>query len=571
MSNNFPGALNTGSSLVNSRNTGDSIPVSDHNDLANAQIAVETKVGSGASVPTNIGDVLTVTGAGQTGYASPGAYTLPDATSTVKGGIRLAGDLGGTATSPTLAAVGTAGTYGSATAVPVITTDSKGRVVGVSTATITGGGGSSTSTFFNVKSYGAVGDGSVNDAPAIQAAINAAFASPRSIGTVYFPAGKYRIDSTLVCSSATSSASGYGVLLLGEGVNATQITKNSSFGPAVTFNGNGGPAANPSQFGGMQNITLNGNVKTGGLLQTNSAQQMTFRNCSFIGSADRAWDLQCMQDSYFSQCTFNNIGSTSDYAIEIYGNSYGTSNMLWFEQMRVETFYKGAVRITRGSGATGGGNNGFFFSQCKFENYPQVAGDFCYFDSYTQQVVMDQIFMSGGLYASGYSTPFNGIVWGDGSTSTAGANQATFTNIFMNTGPTSNIGNSVIKLNGGNVMDGTITINNVYATAGLASSIVNVNGMNNADLQINGLSGNANKMSGDGTAHSLWSGSGTLSAGTATISTSRIVAGSRIILTRTSLGANAGILAITGTSSGSATVTSSNASDTGTFTWEIVS
>ena len=44
------------------------------------------------------------------------------------------GDLTGSYPNPSLAATGTAGTYGSATAVPIITTDAKGRVTGVTTA-----------------------------------------------------------------------------------------------------------------------------------------------------------------------------------------------------------------------------------------------------------------------------------------------------------------------------------------------------------------------------------------------------------------------------------------------------
>lgn len=54
------------------------------------------------------------------------------------------GDLAGTYPNPTLGAAGTAGTYGDATHVPQITTDSKGRVTGVSLVTISGGGGAPT-------------------------------------------------------------------------------------------------------------------------------------------------------------------------------------------------------------------------------------------------------------------------------------------------------------------------------------------------------------------------------------------------------------------------------------------
>jgi len=48
---------------------------------------------------------------------------------------------------------------------------------------------------FNVKEYGAAGDGATNDATALQAAIDAAGVSG---GVVFFPAGAYRVNSTLV-------------------------------------------------------------------------------------------------------------------------------------------------------------------------------------------------------------------------------------------------------------------------------------------------------------------------------------------------------------------------------------
>lgn len=65
-----------------------------------------------------------------------GAAPTPNATTTKKGKVKLAGDLAGTADLPTLAAIGLAATVGSSTLVPVITYDTKGRITGVTTAAI---------------------------------------------------------------------------------------------------------------------------------------------------------------------------------------------------------------------------------------------------------------------------------------------------------------------------------------------------------------------------------------------------------------------------------------------------
>jgi hypothetical protein len=65
----------------------------------------------------------------------------------------------------------------------------------------------------SVKDFGAVGDGTTDDTAAIQAAINSfcvtSSANNTGGGTVFFPAGKYRITSTLLI--------GYGVTLQGLG------------------------------------------------------------------------------------------------------------------------------------------------------------------------------------------------------------------------------------------------------------------------------------------------------------------------------------------------------------------
>lgn len=69
----------------------------------------------------------------------------------------------------------------------------------------------------NVKDFGATGDGSTNDATAVQAAIDAAAGRP-----IYFPAGTYRIDTALVYDT-TGDGIVAGLKMIGEGRNKTYI------------------------------------------------------------------------------------------------------------------------------------------------------------------------------------------------------------------------------------------------------------------------------------------------------------------------------------------------------------
>lgn len=428
--------------------------------------------------------------AGSSGATGPAGPTGPQGPA---GPAGPQGPAGGGMTNPMTTAgdIIYGGTSGAATRLPIGSTGYNLTVAGGIPTWVRG-------VSFQAEAYGAKGDGANDDTTAIQNAISTSLTMTNGTAMVDLGPGTFKITATLNGTSATGTAGGKGVILRGSGHGATKIFKNSSFGPAISFNGNGGPSGNNTQFGGLIDITIDGNATTGGLLQTNSAQQMFFRGCSFIGSNDVAWDFNTMQDSYFSQCTFNNCGSTTAPVINIYGSASGTSNMLWFSQIRVETFYNGALWIKRGTGATGGGNNGFFFSQCKFENYPTVAGDFCVFDSYTQQLVMDQIFFSAGNYNTGYSTPFNAITFGSASAS-PGFNQATFTNIFMNTGPTAKIGNSVININdSAGAMSGTITIDNVFMDATPNTAIVNCNGATNLKFNIGLIGGTTPIFGGDG-------------------------------------------------------------------------
>lgn len=71
--------------------------------------------------------------------------------------------------------------------------------------------------FFNVKDYGAIGDGVVDDTAAIQSAITAASAG----GTLYFPRGTYLTTQTI-------DLTGKKMRLLGDGINQTIIRASAS-------------------------------------------------------------------------------------------------------------------------------------------------------------------------------------------------------------------------------------------------------------------------------------------------------------------------------------------------------
>jgi hypothetical protein len=71
---------------------------------------------------------------------------------------------------------------------------------------------------FNVKAYGAVGDGSANDTTAVQAAINAAAANGWG-GIVFFPPGRYMCNTLTIQPADTN----HRALLVGSGYGCTDI------------------------------------------------------------------------------------------------------------------------------------------------------------------------------------------------------------------------------------------------------------------------------------------------------------------------------------------------------------
>jgi hypothetical protein len=84
-------------------------------------------------------------------------------------------------------------------------------------------------SMINVKTHGAVGDGSTNDTAAIQAAVAAV---PVTGGTVYFPAGTYVVSSTITVDKDNTT-------LMGAGAASVLRVPSSALGIDVIHIGNG--------------------------------------------------------------------------------------------------------------------------------------------------------------------------------------------------------------------------------------------------------------------------------------------------------------------------------------------
>jgi hypothetical protein len=142
---------------------------------------------------------------------------------------------------------------------------------------------------FNVLDYGAVGDGTTDSTTAIQAAIDAANAA--SAGTVFFPAGTYKLTDTVNLKA--------NVVLKGAGRRVTYLKQFTNSKKCLY-------QSNTSFYNDISDLsfTINTGVTSATLIQLEGGSS-NLQSCNFVGGATGAV-VSAAYYVNFSGCEFTN-------------------------------------------------------------------------------------------------------------------------------------------------------------------------------------------------------------------------------------------------------------------------
>lgn len=267
-----------------------------------------------------------------------------------------------------------------------------------------------TGSSFNVKDYGALGNGVADDTAAVQSAINAC--SSAGGGEVFFPTGTYLLTPT---TSPAITVPSY-VRLAGSDRRATTLKKNaagvliSMSGPSTDTTG-----ATHVKYSGIENLEINGNSLTGLLLELYYADNLYFSNMYTYGNWDICVDTTEFWDSRFINCTWEasggqtanasmpNVYLRNSAAASGFGYSGDNVNQIHFIGCRWEAFYTGALWLTQGVAATNN-PNGIYITDCKMESSDVNGGPFFKADSSCAHIVVNGVYCYSGGFFPGYST-----------------------------------------------------------------------------------------------------------------------------------------------------------------------
>lgn len=300
-------------------------------------------------------------------------------------------------------------------------------------------------TVFNVKAFGALGDGATDDTAAVQAAINAC--NTAGGGAVYFPAGTYMLTPTGSPALALNMSAMLGVRLVGDSEQGAVLKKTAN-GVLISISGTASDStgATHAKYCGVENMRLHGNSKTGAILQLYYADDLEFRNLRISNNADvcvtgvELWDTRFYNmftetcGSQTANASTPNVLLQCSAAASGFGSSTDSTNQVHFIGCRWEAFYTGAVWIQQGTGSSSG-CSGIWLMNCKMETSTINGGPHLLVDTHSLNVNAMNLYVFSGGFNGAYATAQDAITWGSG--------QGALENVRIATGSTQTVANGV--------------------------------------------------------------------------------------------------------------------------------
>lgn len=167
---------------------------------------------------------------------------------------------------------------------------------------------------FNVRDYGAVGDGSTDDTPAIAAALTAAEAVS---GAVYFPTGVY------ACTALTYSSGN--VDFYGDGPDAAILKETSATAALITGSVSGGRCS----FRNLQFATTGTRTTGNPLSSMTGFQRISYGNVIVRGSADIGY-FTSDQECSFTDCNWKTIANPG-YVVRFVSAGFLTTKSIFLQ------------------------------------------------------------------------------------------------------------------------------------------------------------------------------------------------------------------------------------------------
>lgn len=195
-------------------------------------------------------------------------------------------------------------------------------IIAANTAIGQSSSGSLVTPVFNVKTYGATGDGSTDDTLAIQRAMAALAVTGTTGGSLYFPSGTYKYSSTLQ----------FGVLVAQKNVRITGDGVSSILKPTGSFSTNPTLEFRSSDYWSIAEIKIDGSARTGtgDLVLIDGSSNGVCEDCTVVNST--RYGVNVSKVNAAGQPTFNTVlrntfsGNVTD---NVFVGAGATGNVLY--------------------------------------------------------------------------------------------------------------------------------------------------------------------------------------------------------------------------------------------------